>query len=321
MNTKKPALYIVLGVFVILVVASLAFGEQIKTAILSWGAAPDDITDIATDCPQHRASAEGNGEPQDLTIPEDLLFLAMGIDTKTSTDQLGVRTDTIMLCRVSFKNSTVKILSIPRDSRVPVKGRLDKINHAHSYGGVPLAMTTVQDYLNVDIPYYVRLDYQAVKALVDSIGGVEIDVKSRMYYNDPSANGGFTIDFQPGLQTLSGDDAILYLRYRSYPEGDVARVRNQQEFMTELLQQGKEKMSLASIPGIASAALNYTDTNLSLARVIQAMELTKNFDRLTIETYTLPGAGTYIGDTSYYIIDEPAARDMIQELFGDYLRP
>ncbi|NLY09530.1 MAG: LCP family protein [Tissierellia bacterium] len=319
MKKKYIPLIIVVAIIVMVGFAGYFFKDTLYKSLATWGSVSGQITAITTDQPQHHSTKPVNETTDDLA-PDDLVFLAMGIDTKESEDQLGVRTDTLMLFRVSFANKSIKILSIPRDSRVPVKGRLDKINHAHSYGGIELSLKTVQDFLNLPIEYYARLDYKAVAQVVDSIGGIDLDIKGRMYYKDPSLKGGFTIDFQPGEQRISGEQSILFLRYRSYPRGDVDRVENQQYFIRELIKQAKERVSVGSIPGMVSAAISYTDTNISIARIIRGLELMKNFDKVEIETKTLPGVGQTIGDASYYIVDEPAAKEVINEWFGDMIK-
>ncbi len=276
------------------------------------------VTEITTDQPQRSQRITKETHEEHETAPDDLVFLAMGIDTKESEDQLGVRTDTIILVRVSFENETVKLLSIPRDSRVIVRGRMDKINHAHSYGGIDLALETVNDFLGTDIKNYMRVDYQAVETVVDAIGGVELDIKQRMYYHDPTPQGGITIDFEPGLTLLDGEDAIRFLRFRSYPDGDVDRVKAQQYFLTEMMKQSMEKVDIGNIPEIIKSAILYTDTNISLGKLIQSAEIAKKFDHLEIETKTIPGTGQYIGDISYFIVDESGTEEIVNQWFNDY---
>ena len=82
--------------------------------------------------------------------------------------------------------------------------------------------------MNIDLKYYITVDYLAVKSIVDAIGGVEIDVPVKMRHPDPY------IHLDPGLKTLNGDESLMYLRFRSYKEGDLGRVKAQQIFMKSL---------------------------------------------------------------------------------------
>src|SRR5690554_5284168 len=104
-------------------------------------------------------------------VKNEILFLLMGVDAKDVKKSKGRRTDTMMLVKVNFDTGEINLLSIPRDTRVAVKGKQDKITHAHAYGGVELTMKTVRDFLNLDIDYYVKVDYQIVMDIVDEIGG------------------------------------------------------------------------------------------------------------------------------------------------------
>ena len=88
------------------------------------------------------------------------------------------------------------MLSIPRDSRVMVNGKLDKINHAHHYGGLKMAMKTTRDFLNLDIDYYVRVNFFSVKDIVDVLGGIEVDVPVQVDVAEDN------IHLKPGKQIL-----------------------------------------------------------------------------------------------------------------------
>ena len=142
----------------------------------------------------------------------------------------------MMLTNIDLETGEVKILSLPRDLRVEIKGRMDKLNHAHSYEGPELTVETVRNFLNIDLEHYVRIDYRAVKEIVDAIDGVEIDVPRRMYYSRPNQDPPLYIDLQPGLQTLNGEESLQFLRWRQnqdgsgYAEGDIGRVQAQQRF-------------------------------------------------------------------------------------------
>jgi LCP family protein required for cell wall assembly len=121
------------------------------------------------------------------------------------------RTDTILLVFLDTKEKTVHILNIPRDTYVNIagKGIKTKINHAFAYGGVDMAKETVENFLNIEIDHYVDTDFDGFVSLIDALGGVQVDVEKRMYY--PAEN----IDLQKGLQTLDGEQALAYVRYRS----------------------------------------------------------------------------------------------------------
>lgn len=268
----------------------------------------------------------------------EILFLLMGIDDQDGTGGIevvkakkiegenrhnptGKRTDTMILCKFNFDTGDITMVSIPRDTRVHIRGRngQEKIAHAHAYGGPYLAIKTVRDLLGIDLNYYVTVDYKAVKTIVDAIGGVEIDVPRRMYYRDPLAKPPLVIDLQPGLQVLDGDKSLQYLRFRSYPEGDVGRVEAQQVFMKEFIKQALQLKNISKIPTMIKTYFDYIDTNIPISVALKAVSVANKVDMENIKTGRIPGEGKYIGSISYYIHDEIGTKSMIEELFPEFI--
>ncbi|MDI9522869.1 MAG: LCP family protein, partial [Bacteroidota bacterium] len=100
--------------------------------------------------------------------------LVLGVDSKTRFS--GTRSDSIILATVDTEDRKARMISIPRDTRVKVKGAWDKINAAYAYGGVELAKETVEDFLGVKIDRYVIVNFNSLIEIVDAIGGIEVDV-------------------------------------------------------------------------------------------------------------------------------------------------
>ena len=266
-----------------------------------------------------------------------ILFLLMGVDDlegqggiralkKMEEDEhgykkTGMRTDTMILCKYNYETAEITMLSIPRDSRVNIRGirSMEKINHAHSYGGPILAVQTVKDFLGVDLEYYVTVDYYAVKEIVDAIGGVELDVPQRMYYSDPTDKPPLLIDLYPGLQTLDGDKALQYLRFRSYPEGDIGRVKAQQYFMKEFIKQALQPKNITKIPKMVQTYFNYVDTNIPITAALKALPKLKDIDFENIKMATVPGEGRDIGPQNYYIPYEEQTRQLVEEMFEGFV--
>lgn len=268
----------------------------------------------------------------------EILFLLMGIDDQDGSGGVakvkekkiegedshkptGKRTDTMILCKFDFETGDITMLSIPRDSRVNIRGRKGKerINHAHSYGGPYLAMKTVKDFLNLDLEYYVTVDYLAVREIVNAIDGVDIDVPRRMYYNDPTDNPPLLIDIQPGQQTLDGDKSLEYLRFRSYPDGDLGRVAAQQLFMKEFMNQALKPKNILALPKMVKTYYDYVDTNIPLNIIGKGALAANKINLDNMKTATLPGVGKYIGDISYFIHDEEGTKQIVEEMFENFL--
>lgn len=257
---------------------------------------------------------------------DELLFLILGVDSNDIDEYSGIRTDTIILSKVNFKTGDIDLLSIPRDTRVKVKGKLDKINHAHSYGGVDLTLETVREFLDIELDYYVKVNYEAVREVVNYIGGVEIDVPRRMKYDDTTKGKEFHVDIKKGVQTLNGDKALEYLRWRKnndgsgYPGGDVGRVEAQQVFIKELIKQTIDVKNLFKIPKLIKTYYDYVDTNIPLSTMLKSGNMARKIDMEKMNTSTIPGEGQYINKISYFIYEPIPTEELIKSMFGDYLK-
>ncbi|MEW8973506.1 MAG: LCP family protein [Tissierellaceae bacterium] len=256
---------------------------------------------------------------------DEILFLLLGVDTYDIKSSGNERTDTMMLTSVNFKTGEIKLLSIPRDTRVPIRGKLDKINHAHAYGGVDLTLKTVQDFLNIDVDHYVKVDYKAVEKIVDAIGGVNIDVPRRMKYDDRTKGKEFHVNLDKGPQTLNGEKAIQFLRWRKnndgtgYPGGDVDRIKAQQMFMEEMVKQTLQPKNILKLPTFIDTYFDYVETNIPLSTILKGAKAAKKIDLENMVTATIPGEGEYINKISYYIYDENEMNDVVMDMFGDFM--
>lgn len=245
----------------------------------------------------------------------ELLFLLCGVAEFNLTD-------TMMLVNVNFDSGDISLLSIPRDTRVADR-KIDKINAAHSRGGMPLTIATVNELLGVEIENYVKVDYDVVMDLVDIIGGVEIEVPFLMEYRDPTSNPPLNIYLEKGLQTLDGKKAHDFLRWRKnntltvqYKDGDLGRIKAQQYFVKELIKQvlNSDKL-IIKLPAIINTYFKNVETNLPLNVMLNGVKLAKDLDTDNIVTNTLPGEDKYIDDISYFIYDEAATKALIEELY------
>ncbi len=259
---------------------------------------------------------------------EDVLFLVLGIDGDDMTRSTDVRTDTMMLTKVNFKSGEVSILSIPRDTRVTISGGkgLGKINAAHKFGGAEASVETVKDLLNIDLQYYVKIDYQFVREVVDLIGGVEMDIPFHMKYDDPSDEPPLHIDIEEGRQVLDGDKGIQFLRYRKsndgrggYREGDIGRIKAQQEFIKAFMGQALKPINILKSPIAIGKYYKYVETNIPMKVAMKGVANSRKIKTENLNVTTLPGEGRYIDGISYFIYYEEPTKALIREMFENYL--
>ena len=150
--------------------------------------------------------------------------LVVGTDNVEGTK----RSDAISVIHINKDQTRVRALSIPRDTRVTIeKIGVTKINHAFAYGGISLLQQTVSEFLSIPIHHHIVINSQGIKQLIDQVGGVTVQVKEDMSYDDYAGN--LHINFQKGENHLDGDDLLKYVRYRNNSKGDIGRIERQQE--------------------------------------------------------------------------------------------
>ncbi|MEA3493646.1 MAG: LCP family protein [Candidatus Margulisiibacteriota bacterium] len=221
-------------------------------------------------------------------------ILVLGVDSA-----YGHRSDTIMVLNSDPAAKRATLISIPRDTLAVLPGRgLDKINHAYAYGGVELSKKTVENLLEIKIPYHIVVDLAGIVNIIDDLGGVPVNVEKRMYYVDYA--GGLYIDLKPGQQRLSGKQVMGYLRYRK-DGGDFKRIGRQQHFLRSMAKEMLKRDNILRSPKLFLTLLSYLHTNLNSRQslglglgVRDAVELGN------ISMKTLPGSDMMV-DGIYYL--------------------
>ncbi|MBS3872960.1 MAG: LCP family protein [Firmicutes bacterium] len=269
------------------------------------------------------ASPPGDG-PVVLTPPminERVNILVLGADRGLlpGGTQGALRTDTIIVASFDPATSAVNVLSIPRDSRVRIPGRtrLDKINHAHAYGGIMLAVDTVEQLLDLPIHYYVRVETNAFSRVIDAIGGVDYFVEKDMYYHDPYQD--LLINLKKGQQVLDGDKAMQYVRYRGW-DGDIGRIARQQSFLLAMTRTFIRPVNLLRVNEIVQIALSSVRTNIDGATVLRHLPHLDKVAADKVAMWTMPGNEGWINGASYWLIDDAALDALLGERFWQNTR-
>lgn len=236
---------------------------------------------------------------------DQLLFLLAGIDINTdkvTADKEKTRSDTLMLVKANFETGEITLISLPRDSFVQVNGQYTKLNHAHSYGGIDLTMKTVREWLNLDLNYYVEVNFDAVKTIVDSLGGVDYEIPDNgIEYKVADTKGNWKV-LKPGKQKLKGEDALAFLRFRNgYSTGDIGRVKAQQDFLKTFARQFLDQANIKTAPAMVQLMINDVNTNIPFRKLGALLGKLDVFKGADLRTFTLPGDGKYYHSVSYYI--------------------
>ena len=229
----------------------------------------------------------------DSTVEEGLLtahdkstVMIMGVDERD--DDVG-RSDTLMVAAIDPKKNKASLLSIPRDTRVKIKGHSwDKINAAYAYGGEKLTQRTVEDFLGLNIDHYVIINTKSFQKIIDAIGGIDIDVEKRMKYEDPwDDDGGLVIDLQPGMQHMDGKTAVTYVRYRD-EEGDIGRIKRQQKFMKACMDKLVSPAIIPHLPSIIKEVMSSIKTDLSFRQILEFAGTLKEAQKNGLQTEMVP---------------------------------
>jgi len=240
--------------------------------------------------------------------------MIMGVDARA--DDIG-RSDTLMVASLDETTDKAMLLSLPRDTRVKIEGNgYDKINHAYAFGGRKLSQKAVEELLGVKMDHYVLIDTKSFERIIDAIGGVDIDVEKRMYYEDPwDDDGGLVIDLYPGEQHMNGKRAIEYVRYRD-GEGDIGRIRRQQKFMRSVLEQVISPQILPRLPVIVNELSAMIDTDMSPTELMAFANQMKEIHESGLDVQMVPGKPAYLKDISYWLPDIMNLREMMVTNMG-----
>lgn len=251
---------------------------------------------------------------------DDITFLLLGVDSNDVAKSSGTRTDTMILCRVDKSTGDISMLSIPRDTRVRIRGRKneEKINHAHAYDGPELSVKAIKDLLGIDLEYYVKVDYKIVEEFVDLIGGVEVEIPIDMKYSDPVADPPLYIDLKKGQQVLNGDEALQFLRFRKgYANQDLGRIEAQQHFLKSAIKQTLTAENIPKVPQMIKSYYDNVETNIPLDLILKFAVKANNYNMEDIQAATLPGVSKYINGVSYFIANEEETNILVKRLFTD----
>ena len=269
--------------------------------------------------PRRRVVTDDESSEELIKARDKATIMIMGVDKRA--DDVG-RSDTLMIATVDPRLDRATLLSIPRDTRVKISGRgYDKINAAFAYGGVALTESTVENFLGIDIDHYIMIDTSSFVKIIDAIGGVDINVEKRMFYEDPwDDNGGLVIDLYPGQQHMDGKTAVTYVRYRD-SEGDIGRVKRQQAFMAACLDKVTSPEIVPRIPKILREVIDAVETDMSLRQLLEVAGALKAAQQNGLETDMVPGYPLYIDDISYWIPDVELLRISVADALGITVDP
>lgn len=308
-TTQRKQIYIIIAIItIILLTATGVLGVKIAKNGLSFKGML--MTSIGQD-------------EKDIQNLDPFYCLVMGI----SEDIEAKLTDTIMLCAYYPNEQKVSILSIPRDTFVgnstTSADSYDKINALYQTSPEK-TLEAVRNLTGIDVRNYVVISNNALRDVVDEIGGVYFDVPMNMNYDDWGQK--LHINLKKGYQLLDGDKAEQLVRFRHNNDGttypseygtqDIGRMRTQREFLKAAATQILSGNNIFKIDDIMQVVFENIETNLKMEDIIKYIPSATEFNPENIQSEMLPGVADYIGVLSFYVNDEEETNALVSSLFG-----
>lgn len=243
-------------------------------------------------------------------------------------DEGGTRSDTIMIVSVDNVKNEIKLLSIPRDTKITLNnGQVIKMNACIGFARrEEFVVETIKTITKMPIHYYCEVDFEGFKEVIDVLGGVDYNVPFDMNYDDPAQD--LHIHLKAGMQHLDGQAAHDFVRFRhnnkgadvyapgDYAKGDIGRIGAQQEFLSELFRQKMQPQYILKAPELLNTAYKYVRTNFTVTTALEFLSMLKSTDSTELETFILPGTDRYEKGVSYYIYSPSETKKLVLQEFG-----
>jgi putative uncharacterized protein lytR len=307
-NKKKIILSIVAFIFVLCGVVAFAVYSAYKSNVYNANF-KTIVAEGVTEDPQNK---------------ERLNVLVLGME--------HTRTDTIMVATFDPVSKTLNIISIPRDTYVDRSEYPDyypyntykKINALYELptteGGVERLASKVSEILGIPIHDYIMVSYDAVADITDAVGGVDVEIKHPMYYDDPWSDPPLHVNFSVGTAHLDGKNAIEYLRWRhnndgSYGnEGDEGRVKRQQGFLKKVLEKA---LNPTVFPKLVEATFKNVKTSLELGKAMSLASDVTSMPKENIRFYQEVGTPAYFNGLWYYLLDADKTTALMSKIMNN----
>ncbi len=272
---KQRSHHIKTGIIILLIIL---ISTGIGTALITHSNAQD----LKGNTNQAEEASYAPSKSTDISSKDRINILLLGIDARNG--EKWCRSDTMILASIDPRLKKAALIWIPRDTRIDVPGsKLDKINSASITGGPELAVKTVEKLMQVKIDNYVQVDFKGFTRLIDLLGGVDFDVPCDMY---KPAEG---INLHAGRQRLDGKAALSVVRFRGYPNADIGRAQQQQDFIKVLANEITKPDKIVKLPKILKESLQYVETDLKTGDIIRMASWISLFTGDAIASQTLPG--------------------------------
>ncbi|WP_208589851.1 LCP family glycopolymer transferase [Gracilibacillus suaedae] len=299
-NRRKSKKWWILTPLIILFVIILAVGGYVWSVVNNV----EDTFNTKMHDPVESIDMEKVKEKTENAEPLNILLL--GVDQRGNDSG---RSDALMVLSLKPEKDEMQLISIPRDTRTLIVGRgnEDKINHAYAFGGADMAVQTVQNFLDIEIDYFVRINMEGLQELVDELGTITVD--NEIEWNDNK------YEFTKGPVEMDGEKTLAYVRMRKQdPAGDFGRTERQRNVIQAIIDEGASVANVTKVNELIDIMGNNMSTSLDF-NAVKSLLNGYTDTRKNVTSYQVQGSGTTIDGIYYYIVpDEEVAkvRDMIK---------
>jgi len=259
-----------------------------------------------------------DGNQSDSTLTKDefknrVSVLLIGADQRP--EQKKFSTDTIILASVDPKTERTSLLSIPRDTRVFLKGHgYVKINEIVSLTDLSTLQKTVGELTGEKVSGYVQTNFQGFKKIIDTLGGITVNVEKNMYYETGDDEDGY-INLRKGEQRLNGSKALQYARFRHDALADISRTARQQVVLKAVAKEMFRLSTIPKLPFLVPQVMDAVNTNLSSKDIFTLSKVAVGFDSAKVVSQTLPGSFLDVDGVSYWKADPVEVKKVVANLF------
>jgi polyisoprenyl-teichoic acid--peptidoglycan teichoic acid transferase len=241
---------------------------------------------------------------------DPITILLLGVDKRKGDSG---RSDSMIVATVNPQTNKTTLVSIPRDTKTkivstsnPSKDKITKINAAYAYGGVEMTIDTIENFLNIPIDYYVEVNMEGFKDIVNAVGGIDVDNQYAFELDG--------VTLKKGPQHLNGLQALEYARMRHQdPRGDFGRQERQREVISKVIHKGASISTLTNYNNILTALENNIQTNLTMDDILGIQSTYKSAAK-SIKKIEIQGEGKNTVYGWYYFISDKTRQELSDQL-------
>ncbi|MFC7062037.1 LCP family protein [Halobacillus seohaensis] len=223
---------------------------------------------------------------------DPLNILLLGVDERENDQG---RSDTMIVMTLDANNEKMQMVSIPRDTEAKIigDGRVTRINHSYAYGGSNMAVDTVENFLNIEIDYFTRVNMEGLSQLVDSVNGITVNNSLAFHYDG--------YQFPEGQVKLTGQEALAFVRMRKAdPQGDLGRNERQREVIQGVMDKGASLNMVNQVGEVMDVLGDNVSTNMEFSDM---RRLAANYSGARKEATTYQMSGSSKTSSGMYLIE------------------